>query len=113
MIALPMNPYTSGGVAESQINVKMPAALKARLVAMEKATRIPKTELLRALGEAACEFYEENGFFGFPIRISSGNPTPPKKLADADAEFQRTLYKEDKERIGRAMSAERRVKKAS
>lgn len=113
MIALPMNPYTLGGVAESQINVKMPAALKARLVAMEKATRIPKTELLRALGEAACEFYEGNGYFSFPIRLSAGTPTTPKKQFDADAEFKRTLYKEDKERIGRAMSAERKGKKAS
>lgn len=79
MIALPMNPYTLGGVAESQINVKMPAALKARLVAMEKATRIPKTELLRALGEAACDFYEENGYFGFPHSTFGRKPDAPKK----------------------------------
>lgn len=105
-----MNPSTLGGVAESQINVKMPAALKARLIAMENSTRISKSELLRALGEAACASFEEKGFFMFPVRIIATEP-PPKKEKTPEKEFERTIYAQDKERIGRQITAERKARK--
>ena len=54
---------------DAQLNFKMPRALLDGLNEIKKAHGLEPAEVLRRLGDAAVAFYQENGFFSFPVRL--------------------------------------------
>jgi hypothetical protein len=56
-------------VLDDQVNVAMPKAMKAKLLVMKQQLGLPLPEMGRKLYEAAIQFYEQHGTFGFPVLI--------------------------------------------
>lgn len=56
-------------VFDAQISVKMSKELKARLQKIVVKHGLPLPEILRRLGAAAADFYDEHGWFSFPAII--------------------------------------------
>jgi len=66
---------------EAQINVKMSVRLKSRLKQIEARHGVPASEILRRLGSAAADFFEQNNYLTFPVTITPEDFRAPKKPA--------------------------------
>lgn len=104
---------------DAQVSVKMPKALLGGLQRIKEKHQIEPAALLRQLGEQAVAFFDQNGYFTFPVEIAPEIPrrtrkkTPQESRAKREAhrakrfvQIAKKRYPDDAERIFKAMAEE-------
>jgi hypothetical protein len=58
---------------DDRLNIRVPGDLLATLDEIQKKHGLSATEIARRCLEGVAEFYRENGYFAFPVKIQPGD----------------------------------------
>ena len=86
---------------DTQLNVKMPKELLARLRILERVHGISPAEALRRLGEEMANFYDQNGWFSFPVKIQP--QFPPRMVNVWNLDSEKSYYLVDDKIVAEIM----------